>query len=295
MEEYSFDVSDDTSLDNFKDNPVIEEEPIEEAPQPVQATAEVTNSSEPEVIGTIPSASYGGLTKILSLLTGNMGKSDVISIEEGKLSTVSGNGYLYCDLEVLFGSNSIDITDPQHSIKLMKLITGGDEVTFIDDDADAKYYISNLTEGIPQIDITLIKPDPTMNPRITRPNIGELQEVVSNIDPDLVNTITSAEKNLDSQYFILNIIEGDDKFSVSNISTDKSEFKFNFKELGGTTTSYKLFSPFPIPKPDEIEFGLYKTEAGELWIKTVSEVGMANIEYMEKLTPMGLYDTFSFT
>jgi len=301
MEEVTFDVGDTKSLDDFTDNPVIAGQniPNEINNSPENIDESVPNT--PEVIGTISSAAYGGFVKILSLLTSNSGKTDIISIEEGKLSTIAGGGFLYCDLSILFGENNFDIIDPQYSIKLLKLISGGDQVTFIDDDANSKYLISNLVDGNPQINIKLPKPDPSMNPKITKPNLGEVQEQVYNIDPDLVNTITAAEKNLESQYFILEIIENPDtnKNEIISISTDQETFKFNFKDSWKADdgqeqpTKYKLFNPFPIPKPDEIEFELYKSESGEFWVKTVSEVGMAKIDYMEKLTPMGLFDSMS--
>jgi len=298
MNELTFE-ADENTLDEFKDNPIVEDVPsIEERKEKTEDIP--AENSGPKVIGTISSAAYGGFVKILSLLTSNSGKTDIISIEEGKLSTVAGGGFLYCDLSVLFGENNFDIIDPQYSIKLLKLISGGDQVTFIDDDANAKYLISNLVDGNPQINIKLPKPDPSMNPKITKPNLGELQEQVHNIDPDLVNTITSAEKNLESQYFILEIIDNPEtqKKEIISISTDQETFKFNFKDSwkaddGAEPTKYKLFNPFPIPKPDEIDFELYKSDSGELWVKTVSEVGMAKIDYSEKLMPVGLFDSIS--
>ena len=295
MQEYNIDA---TTLDGFTENPVIDDIESSITPSEVSDTKTPT-TGDPVVIGTINSAAYGGFTKILSLLTANMGKSDIISIEEGKLSTISGGGFLYCDLSMLFGENNFDIIDPTYSIKLLKLISGGDEVTFIDDDANSRYLVSNLVDGHPQINITLPKPDPSMNPKITRPTLGEVQEEVPNIDPDLVSTITSAEKNLDSQFFILEVVESEGKHIITSISTDKETFKFNFKDSWPSDdgspepVKYKLFNPFPIPKPDEIKMSLYKTGENDLWIVTTSEVGMAQIDYMEKLTPMGVFDTFS--
>jgi hypothetical protein len=240
MEAISFDIGDEATLDEFTDNPAIPDTEVQESEVSISETT-TKNSGEPEVIGTISSAAYGGFVKILSLLTANSGKTDIISIEEGKLSTISGGGFLYCDLSVLFGENNFDIIDPQYSIKLLKLISGGDQVTFIDDDANSKYLISNLIEGNPQINIKLPKPDPSMNPKITKPNLGECQETVQNIDPDLVNTITSAEKNLESQYFILEIIENSDtnKKEIISISTDQETFKFNFKDSWNTDDGYE--------------------------------------------------------
>ncbi len=300
MEDLTIDVNGET-LSEFTENPEVDLPPFETDEDQSRPSEEVVQDpATPKVIGTIKSSAYGGFTKIVSLLTGNMGKSDIISIEQGKLSTISGGGFLYCDLSMLFGENDFNIIDPQYSIKLMKLITGGDEVTFVDDDANARYLISSMVDGHPQINITLPKPDPTMNPTITKPDLGDLQENLEDINPDLVNTITAAEKNLDSQYFILEVNENDPsgKAVIISISTDHETFKYNFKDswkmdVEGELTKYKLFNPFPIPKPDEIEFHLHKSEAGELWVRTVSEVGMANVEYMEKLSVMGLFDSFT--
>jgi hypothetical protein len=263
---------------------------------------EFTQNSEevtPKIIGKINSALYGGFTKILSLLTSNMGKSDIISIKDGKLNSISGGGYLHCDLEQLFGKNNFDIIDPQYSIKLMKLISGGDEVIFIDDEENAQYHISSLQNDEPQITITLPKPDFSNGMKIGYPETGDMHCDLENIDPDLVNTITTAEKNIDSQYFIIEIIKNKEteKYDIVSLATDKETFKYHFINQKNIDESliekYKLFNPFPVQKPDEIKFQLYKNEAGDFWIRTITEVGMAKIEYIEKLSKMNVFDTFS--
>jgi hypothetical protein len=264
-----------------------------------QDTIETEENSESKVIGKINSALYGGFTKILSLLSQNMGKSDIISIKNGKLSSISGGGYLFCDLEQLFGKNNFDIIDPQYSIKLMKLINGGDEVVFIDDDEQAQYHISNLINDEPQITITLPKPDYTSGSNIGYPEIGEIQCKLDNIDADLVNTITTAEKNVDSQYFIIEIHKDEEtgSYEIISIATDKETFKYNFKNIDDYESQniekYKLFNPFPVQKPDDIEFELYSNSNDDFWIKTTTEVGMAEIEYIEKLSKMNVFDSFS--
>ncbi len=296
MEDLSIDVSGET-LEGFTENPEVEQPAPTTAATPDVSSPEApapAPTGEPQVIGTIKSSAYGGFTKIISLLTGNMGKADVIEINQGKLSTISGGGFLYCDLTMLFGENDFDIIDPQYNIKLMKLITGGDEVVFVDDDANSQYLISNLVDGEPQINITLPKPDPSLQPTITEPVLGESQEIIPDIDPDLVNTITTAEKNLDSQFFILSVYEHEGKKKIASIATDHKTFKYNFCNPGELElTEYKLFNPFPIPKPDEIDFELFESPSNELWVKTTSEVGMASVEYMEKLAAMGIFDSFS--
>ena len=286
-------------LDGINENPVVEDLPLQ-TKEVEKTTSDKTQEGDAKLIGKISSMSYNAFTKILSLLTPNMGKTDIISIKEGELSTISGGGYLYCDLSILFGKHNFDIIDPQYNIKLMKLIAGGDEVAFIDDDVNSRYLISNFKENKPLIDITLAKPDPSMNPKITKPELGEKMETLVEVDADLVGTITAAEKNLESQYFIVSINENQStgKSEIISISTDKETFKYKFKDSwtsdeGQELSKFKLFNPFPVAKPEEIDFHLYKSNSGEYWIKTSSSIGLATIEYMEKLTAMGIFDTYS--
>lgn len=279
----------------FDGNPVVDapEDTVQERAEVVEETTPKSSSSESDlkVIGRIKSSAYGGFTKILSTLTAGMNKTDVISIEKGKLSSISGGGFLYCDMSVLFGENNFDIVDPQYSIKLLKLVTGGDEVVFIDNNENNKYLVSNLVDGNPQITVAMTKPDPTTHPKITKPNTGE-KAYGMEIDPEVVNTLQTAAKNLDSQFFILKLKEESKK--VASIATHDESFNYDFEISAESETSYKLFNPFPIAKPESLSFEVHKNEAGEIWIKTISVVGLATIEYTEKITPMGNFDTFSF-
>ncbi len=246
-----------------------------------------------QVIGRIKSSAYGGFTKILATLTAGMSKSDIISIENGQLNSISGGGYLYSDMSMLFGKNNFDIIDPQHSIKLLRLITGGDEVIFVNDRAESKYLISNLVDDIPQITVALAQPDPSTSPKITKPTLGDKVEFMV-LEPEVVNTLQTAAKNLESQFFIINIFEKEDgSLEIASVSTDKETFNYDFKSAEHKTTAYKLFNPFPIAKPESLQFELWKNEANELWVKTISAIGIANIEYTEKITPMGDFDTFA--
>lgn len=294
MEEFTLQ---DPTLDAFTSNPTIEEPQgtIESSIKLQEEASVVVDDGDQDltVIGRIKSSAYGGFTKILATLTTGMSKSDVISIEAGKLNSISGGGFLYSDMSMLFGENNFDIIDPQYSIKLLRLVTGGDEVVFVNDKANSRYLISNLVDGNPQITVALSQPDPSSSPRITKPQLGERVETMT-LEPEVVTTLQTAAKNLDSQFFILNIIsDGIDGMAIASISTDKETFNYDFKNTDVQATAYKLFNPLPIAKPETLQFELFKTESGELWVKTISVVGIANIEYMEKITPMGEFDTFS--
>jgi len=297
MDEITLDATPKIDVHDITENPVIDDIPSEIKRTSSREEDISAQNQEPFIIETISSAAYGGLTKILSLLTLDKGKMDIFSINQGKLNSISGGGHLYCDLSELF-KGDFGIIDPQYNIKLMRLISGGDEVTFTDHPQEDKYYISNIVDGQAQVNIKLAKPDHNTSPKISAPELGEKQEELSGVDPELVATITTSEKTLDSQFFILEIFKDDSEsnFKIASISTDYGVFKYSFKEVpaGIEPIKYKVFNPFPIPKPDEIKMELYDTPNEDLWIKTTSEVGMASVEYTEKLVPVGTFDTFTF-
>lgn len=286
-------------VEGFKENPEIKT-PLDTIPIKPELELEVSEGNDKSevsssVIGRIKSSAYGGFTKILSTLTTGMSKSDVIIIEKGKLNSISGGGFLYCDLSMLFGENNFEIIDPQYNIKVLRLVTGGDEVVFLNDAANSKYLVSNHVDNNPQITVALAQPNPTTTPKITKPRLGEKVETLI-LEPEVVSTLQAAAKNLDSQFFILNIFSTEDKkLEIKSISTDNKIFNYDFKNVDNEVTAYKLFNPFPIVKPETLKFELFQNEAGEIWIKTISAIGLANIEYMEKITPMGEFDIFSLT
>lgn len=293
MDEIKMNIGED-AVQGFKENPEVQP-PIDTIPNKIEDEVHApAAAAEPElsVIGRIKSSAYGGFTKILSTLTAGMSKSDIISIEKGKLNSISGGGFLYSDMSILFGENNFDIIDPQFNIKVLRLVTGGDEVVFVNDKANSRYLISNHIDGHPQITVALAQPDPTTSPKISKPELGTKVESMT-LEPEVVGTLQAAAKNLDSQFFILNIFTSkEDSLEITSISTDKKTFNYDFKS-GDDETAYKLFNPFPILKPESLQFELFQNEVGELWVKTVSSIGLANIEYMEKITPMGEFDTFS--
>jgi len=254
---------------------------------------EVQDAENQRVIGRIKSSAYGGFTKILATLSANMAKTDIISIENGKLSSISGGGFLYSDMSALFGENNFDIIDPKFNIKMLRLVTGGDEVVFVQDNTQHRYLISSLVDGVPKDTVALPQPDQTTAPRITRPNLGE-KVYGFEVHPEVVSVIQTAEKNAESQFFILDVIKDEsNEYKINSISTDKETFKHSFNSFDGECTQYKVFNPFPIAKIEELSFELWKNDSDEFWIKTISIVGMASIEYSEKISPMGDFDTFS--
>jgi len=241
-------------------------------------------------IGKIQSALYGGLIKILSFLSTGTTSQDIIHIREGNLNLVKNAGYIYADLSIFFDTHDLDIIDPVKNTKLLGLIKGGDEVMFIKDNANSRYLITSLVNGNPSTSITLPQAENQNNLQITAPELGELK-LRRELEVDLVETIQNASKAVEADYLKFEL---DTDFNIVSISTSDDIFKQEFVTIpdGTETKVYKIFNPFAFTKPDEFYIEFYQN-GDDIWVKTISAIGMVNLEYSEKIEEVGEFDTFS--
>jgi len=246
-------------------------------------------NSEVYQIGKIQSALYGGLIKILSFLSTGTTSQDIIHIREGNLNLVKNAGYIYADLSIFFDAHDLDIIDPTKNTKLLGLIKGGDEVLFVKDNANSRYLITSLINNVPSTSITLPQAETQSGLQISAPELGELK-LRRELEIDLVETIQNASKAVESNYLKFEL---DSKFNIISISTSDDIFKQDFGVTpDGETKIYKIFNPFAFTKPDEFYIEFYQN-GNDVWVKTISAIGMVNLEYSEKIEEVGEFDTFA--
>jgi hypothetical protein len=273
--------SETSSLNDFKNETAIQNAPTQQgAPE----------SNEVYQIGKIQSALYGGLIKILSFLSTGTTSQDIIHIREGNLNLVKNAGYIYADLSIFFDNHDLDIIDPAKNTKLLGLIKGGDEVMFIKDNVNSRYLITSLVNNNPSTSITLPQAENQNNMQITAPELGELR-LRRELEIDLVETIQNASKAVESDYLKFEL---DNFFNIVSISTSDDIFKQEFVTIpeGTETKVLKIFNPFAFTKPDEFYIEFYQN-GEDIWVKTISAIGMVNLEYSEKIEEVGEFDTFS--
>lgn len=252
------------------------------------AQQNVPADSSTHQIGKIQSALYGGLIKILSFLSTGTTSQDIIHIREGNLNLVKNAGYIYADLSIFFENHDLDIIDPAKNTKLLGLIKGGDEVMFIKDDANSRYLITSLVNNIPSTSITLPQAENQNNLQITAPELGTLK-IRRELEIDMVETIQNASKAVESNYLKFEL---DNNFNIVSISTSDDIFKQDFAPAQTGTKDYKIFNPFAFTKPDEFYIEFYQN-GDDVWVKTISAIGMVNLEYSEKIEEVGEFDTFA--
>jgi len=233
-----------------------------------------------KVIATVNSALYSGLTKILGTLSQGKESSDIISIDKGILTDTTVNGFLRADLTELFGENSIDILHPAHATKLMKLLKGGNEFHFIDNEEDFKYTITNT---IASISI----PKAAERKVVTIPDIGEKKSMIE-LDSDVVATVSEAKKMLEVEYITLYLL--DNKIVALDINNDY-EYKFDTEADLSKSEKYKIYDFMPL-KAEEYRYEIYRN-GNDVWIKIIMDLSLIEVEYFENLSSVGAFDGFS--
>jgi len=244
-------------------------------------------SGSSDVIAEIPSAMYGAFVKILSFLSSGMGSEDVFFIKEGKLNAKKSAGFLYSDMTALFNENDFEIQDPANAVKLLSLIKGGEKVVFLKDSENQEYIISSIQNDEPQRMISLPIPDIPIEEQAQKPEIGELVKEFE-IDVSRIEDLVNASKITESYYFIVNF---DENFELISIETSNKKFKdiFNKNEI---KHQYKLFDLMLVSKPDTYKLQLYKNN-DDYFIKTISDIDLVEIEYIEKIDTLSEFDAFA--
>jgi len=240
-----------------------------------------------QIIAEIPSAMYGAFVKILSFLSSGMGTEDIFFIKQGQLNAKKSAGFLYSDMSSLFNENDFEIQDPANAVKLLSLIKGGENVVFIKDTENQEYVISSITEGEPQRMVSLPIPDIPIEDQVQKPEIGELLKEFE-IEVNRIEDLINASKITESYYFILNF---DENFDLISIETSNSKFKDIFSK-NEIKHQYKLFDLMLVSKPDTYKIQLYKNN-DDYFIKTISDIDLVEIEYVEKIDKLSEFDSFS--
>ena len=257
------------------------------APTPVVPV--VIDPTEGGVIGEMKSAYYGGFIKILEFLSDNMGSQDVIYIEDGKLSTLKGSGFVFCDLETLFGKNDFEIIDPKNAIKKLKLCRGGDLVSIIDVKADNKYRVVSSSNGVANDIINIFKPQ-TRDPQSVKAPTLDTKQYSVEMELDIIAKLIEAKKAYEATYYT--IVLEKDTFKLIGIElTD--DYRHNFDTTNKETISLKVFEPFPITKAEGIIFEVHTSKDGKIFIQTIADVSITSIRYTEIASEKTAFDSFT--
>ena len=240
-----------------------------------------------EVIAEIPSAMYGAFVKILNFLSSGMSTEDVLFIKNGQLNAKKSAGFLYSDMSTLFNENNLEIQDPSNAIKLLSLIKGGENTVFVKDIENQEYIISSMVSSEPQRMVSLNIPDVPIEDQVHKPEIGEMVKEVD-IDVSRIEDMINAFKITESYYYILNFTN---EFDLVSIETSNKKFK-DIINKNNIEHQYKLFDLMLVAKPDSFKIQVWKN-GDDYFVKTISDIDLVEIEYIEKIDKLSEFDSFS--
>jgi hypothetical protein len=259
------------------------------SPTPVVTPIAFEQDSDIEIIGEMKSAYFGGFIKILEFLSDNMGSQDIIYIEDGKLSTLKASGFIYCDLETLFGKNNFEIIDPKNAIKKLKLCRGGDLVSILNVKSENKYRVISSFNGEANDIINIFKPQLKETQSVKAPTLGEKKFSVE-MELDIISKLIEAKKAYEATYYTI-VLEKDTYRLVSIELTD--DYKHNFTSTTKETISLKVFDPFPITKAEGIIFEVHTSADNRIFIQTIADVSITSIRYTELAAEKTAFDTLT--
>ena len=234
-----------------------------------ETVSSVSVEDDEKQIASIRSAFYGGLIKVLSIVSKNLSSDNILQIKEGHILASYNGGYFFSDLTDLFNKNSWNIKDPKNAIARLNLIKGNDTVTILE--AANKYIIYNESKGVIKQKTTFAKAkDSETNADIIKSDPGELKYETS-LDAGIVSNLVAAKASLSALHY--NIIIDVDTYEVLELNVNQEFDELLLSDAGRTTMRYKTQDLFPhassagnilkiYEKPDGRLCAIFKSETG---------------------------------
>ena len=236
-------------------------------------------------IGNCKTSAWGAFIKILEFIAKDLGNNDIISIENGTIDTHKSGIFIHCDMQNILGNISLNLTSPDSSVKLLKLIRGGDLVQIFKEEATNNYMFCNIANDriLTRVHTKLAANTVALLSKV--PELGQpiRQKEISNSDKEILKTIIAGRSAIGAdEPYRFGFSKSD--LSLVSIGVGK-DFTYFFQDSGIETLEYRCFNPFPVPNMDSCIIKVFNAEEeGKLWLQTVSNIEISSIictEYIE--------------
>ena len=243
-------------------------------------------------LSSFKSAFYGGFRTILEFLSQGAKSEDFLNVKKGVIQLEKFGGFIYCDLNKLFGENDFCIINPAKTSKLMKLIKGGDYVKIFEDEIEKKYLISKIVADKADTKLKIDRADendipldkrgidiyPNFHEKIfeTEIELEKVSNVVEAVNTTMVNMIFKINKTTNE----LISIEAQDVYEIilGEETTDDNVIKLSCR------------NPFPISRANHIILRIYrnKNENGsdleyQYYVETANDLTITTLLFVESL------------
>ena len=230
-------------------------------------------------IGSCKTSVWGAFIKITEFIAKDLGNNDIIVIDNGTIDTHKEGVFIHCDMQNILGNISLNITAPDSSVKLLKIIRGGDLVQIFREDSTNSYVFCNITgDKVGTRVKTKLAADASVSGFGKAPELGTpiRQKEISNADKEIIKTIIAGKSAIGSdEPYRFGFSKVDDSLVSIGVGKDFTHF---FQDSNIETVEYRVYNPFPVPNMDSCIIRIYAdADPKKKWIQTVSNIEISSI------------------
>lgn len=236
-----------------------------------------------ESIGSCKTSTWSALITILDFIAKELSNNDIIAIDNGSIDTHRNGNFIHCDMKNILGNISLNLTSPDTSVKLLKLIKGGELIQIFKESSTNSYMFCNIQDG--KI-LTRVKTSfaadavSELSKAPTLPN-PVFKKEIPNQEREILKTIIAGRAAIGSEEpFRFGFSKIDN--SLVSVGVGKN-FTYFFKDASIETDEYRVYNPFPVPNMESCIIQFFKCEDGSTWVKTISNISVSSIICTEKV------------
>ena len=235
-------------------------------------------------IGSCKVSVWSALITILDFIAKGTSNNDIISIEKGTIDTHRDGIFIHCNMQNILGNISLNLTSPDTSVKLLKLIRGGELIQIFKEEETNSYVFCNIMDGKPATKVKTTFAHEAADGFGKAPALGNpiFQKEIPQNEKEIVKTIIAGKAAISSDEpyrFGFSKIDN----SLVSIGVGKN-FTHYFQDSTIEVDEYRVFNPFPVPNMESIIIRFFKkADDNTCWIQTVSNINVSSIVCTEKV------------